>query len=269
MSPETIRLKIQKTYFFRSILKCVSIVSFCLVHLLVLSSFSLAGDKERLTVAAASNFIRPMDEISQLFTEESGIEIETVYSSTGKLYAQIKNGAPYDLFFSADSERPRLLYNGGLAGEPFVYATGEVVLWSRDVDITDETAWQDVIRNSTPGPIAIASPKVAPYGEVVAAALKKTVLWDMIEQRLVYGQNVAQVFQYAHQGVAVFAFIPLSYAISEEGSIGRYWKMPEAAEVLQEAVILNRVTNKSSAEAFLRFVRSERVKRIITAHGYR
>jgi molybdate transport system substrate-binding protein len=227
-----------------------------------------AGEMPDITVAAASNFIRPMDKIVEYFEAEQDITVDTVYSSTGKLYAQIKNGAPYDIFFAADSKRPELLYKEGFCKEPFIYAKGEVVLWAKQSKFTKEAGWQEVVTEANNGKIAISSPLVAPYGEVAAKALKQAGLWQNMESRLVYAQNVAQAFQYGHQGATDLTFTALSYALSEHGRQGLFWRVPEAPEVIQKGCVLNKTGKRTMVESFLAFLNSGEAQEIMTTYGY-
>lgn len=227
----------------------------------------LAGRPE-LRVAVASNFIGAMEDLVPLFEKKSGIRVLVSYSSTGLLYAQIVNSAPYDLFLSADKERPELLQKEGVCEEPFVYARGIVVLFSTRTNQTADKEWQKVVQEMGPGRIAIASPDIAPYGAAARDALIKSGLWDGVKKNLVYGQNVGQAFQYGVQGVAESAFTALSLVFSEHGRNGRYWVVPEAESVVQKGCRLVQANNSSQAGQFMEFLISAEIQERIRSFGY-
>jgi len=219
-----------------------------------------------VSVAVAANFLQPMEKLAALFTARTGIKVEYSSSSTGKLYAQLKNGAPYDIFLAADEKRPELLYQAGLAAKPQTYARGQVVLWTRDNSLK-ATTWQQALTIAK-GRIAIASPEVAPYGMAAAAALKKSGLGKTVEPRLVFAQSVGQAFQYGQQGATRFSFAALSYAFSDTGQKGCYWPIPEAPLVVQEGCLLKAAVNKNEARRFWAFLFSKPATEIIAAYGY-
>jgi len=244
----------------------------CLVLIitLVLSNFLLArAGQEELRIAVAANFIRPMDEIAALFEGQSGIRVKCSYSSTGQLYAQIVNGAPFDLFLAADQKRPQILFNQGLAGEPFVYARGQVVLWTARGDLAAIDAWRTVVERDDVRKIAIPNPETAPYGEAAAAIVRATGLWPVLRKRFVYGQNVAQAFQYGQLGVVDAAFTSFSYGMSPDGAKGKCWPLAEAESVVQQGCLLNKAQNPAVARQFVDFLLSDQAKNISAAYGYR
>jgi len=240
----------------------------CLLFLLLSAQPLFAAEQQPLIIATAANFSRPMDEIVRLFEAEKGVKVDAIYSSTGAIYAQIENGAPYDLFFAADTRRPDLLYQEGLCEEPFVYARGRVVLWSPGKDLASVSAWQEVLRRDDTGKIGIANPKTAPYGEMALTALREAGLLQLVEDRLVYAQNVAQAFQYGQSGAVDLTFTALSYALSEEGKKGTTWLIPEAPPIVQAACVLKRTNRKSNIEMFVAFLKSQKVQGLIAKYGY-
>ncbi len=228
-----------------------------------------AAEDQALNVAVAANFVRPMDKIVDIFEQSTGIKLHPVYSSTGKLYAQIQNGAPFDLFLAADVRRPELLYQQGMAEKPVTYAKGQVVLWTARKDLCKASDWEQVVKRKDVKRIAIASPQTAPYGEMALMALKKTGLWHSVEPRLVYAQAVSQAFQYAEMGGVDMAFTALSYALSEKGKKGCFWPVPQAPLIIQEACVLKKTRKMQQAEQFLFFLTSEEVRPILMEYGYR
>lgn len=223
--------------------------------------------EEAPMVAVASNFMGPMEKIAAVYESETGVKLQTVYSSTGKLYAQIKKGAPYDLFFAADAERPELLSQEGLCEKPFVYAKGEAVLWTKDRSLAETEHWQDVVGRDEIKNIAVASPQTAPYGAAAFAAVSKMDLWPAVKNKLVYGHNVAQAFQFAFHGSADLGFIALSLALSDKGKQGVYWMIPDAEEVVQKGCVVKRT--KNSVAAFLAFFEQESTRSILNEFGYK
>ena len=227
-----------------------------------------AGEQDRLIVATAANFSRPMEQISKNFMEEQSLKVEAIFSSTGKIYAQIKNGAPYDLFLAADTRRPELLFQDGLCGEPFVYAKGQAVLWSARKDLASVFTWQEVLRRIDVKRIGISNPRTAPYGEMALKALQDAGIFQLVEDRLVYAQNVAQAFQYSQSGGVDFTFTALSYALSEEGLKGAQWTIPEAPSIIQAACVLKNSDNKTEVDSFVAFLKSDKVRNLIAEYGY-
>ncbi len=228
-----------------------------------------AEESPALTIAVASNFMEAMDAIVAAYEVQTGKKVQTVYSSTGKLYVQITNGAPYDLFLAADAERPELLAKEVLCEEPFVYAVGEAVLWSKNTSLAVEQHWQDVVVRDDIRKIAVSSPQTAPYGAAALAAVKGKVFAAAIEKKLVYGQNVAQAFQFAFHGSADLAFTALSFALSNEGRRGVYWQIPEAEKVVQKGCVPKGTKNKDGVAAFLDFFHGQRARSILTEFGYK
>jgi molybdate transport system substrate-binding protein len=241
-----------------------------LVMLLYL--FFFAGPalaKEKITVAVAANFVTAFQEIARKFEEKTGISVEATYASTGQLYAQIMSGAPYDLFLSADQEKPDLLHQAGRAEVPFVYATGRVVLWTIRKDRCNAGNWRDVLAKPGLKKIAVANPKTAPYGAAAMEALKKAGILENVQEKLVYAQNIAQAFQYAATGSVDAGFCALSSTLSEEGRKGCLFSVEEAPPIVQSACLLNRTTRQKAAGEFVRFLSSDEADAVKKKYGYR
>lgn len=243
--------------------------SFSFAFLLLLFFVYPALAQEKITVAVASNFISPFKEIISLYETRTGVHIDATYSSTGQLYAQIANGAPYDFFLSADTETPDKLNKSGLAEIPFIYATGSVVLWSGQKELCKNSDWQKVVAAAGSKKIAIANPKTAPYGAAAMEAIKKMGLTETIQGKLVFAQNVAQSFQYASTGSVDAGFCALSSALSDEGQKGCYLTIEEAPSIVQSACLLKRTPYKKAVEEFAKFLLSPAVETIKKKYGYR
>jgi molybdate transport system substrate-binding protein len=234
----------------------------------MLFSPSLLLAEQELIAGVAANFILPFEGLSRVFEQKTAIRVKATFTSTGNLYSQIKNGAPYDLFLSADERHPRMLQQEGLAEEPFVYARGRLILWTAKERLCRHTQWQEVLSDPSVAKIAIANPETAPYGAAAVEALKRTGWWERIKPRLVFAQNIAQVFQYAQTESADAGFCALSSAYSEQDRKGCYVVIPEAPEVVQSACILNRTKQKEAALAFVKFLSSAEANALSRRYGY-
>jgi len=230
---------------------------------------SPASAQDKLHVAVAANFISPFKELAQSFEKRTGIKIEATYASTGQLYTQIVNGAPYDLFLSADREKPDLLHKEGKAEAPFIYATGQVVLWTARKDLCQIKHWREVM--AVPGlkNFAVANPKTAPYGAAAMEAMKKTGVPANVQGRLVYAQNIAQAFQYAATGSVDAGFCALSAALSAEGRKGCFFSIAEAPPVVQGACLLKRTAHREAVEKFVQFLSSPEAGAVKKRYGYK
>ncbi len=227
-----------------------------------------AAGQEEIRVAVATNFMRPMDAIAGDFEKQTGTRVKRSSSATGMLYSQIVNSAPFDLFLAADEKRPELLYQQGLCEEPFVYASGRVVLWSNRVDLGGTENWLQVILGDEILRVAIANPETAPYGEAAMQTIKKAGIEQKLQKLLVYGQNIGQAFQYGQQGAADMAFVAQSFALSEQGRKGKTWLLPEAPPVVQKGCILKNSAQREAVLEFVAYLQTEQSKTILSAFGY-
>ena len=225
---------------------------------------------EELLIAVASNFMLPMQDIVEAFEADTGHEITVSYGSSGRLYAQIVNGAPYQLFFSADQEKPQALVKEGLAkeGNRLTYAVGTLFLWwlESDKDITEALDSGSLER------IAIANPRLAPYGQAAMQVLESLGLNEQYENRLVMGESVSQVYQFVATGNVDAGFIALSQIIQfDKPLLGTGWIIPEPLHepIYQDVVLLNNAENNLAATEFLEFMRGEQAKTIIDRFGYK
>ncbi|MBI9112908.1 molybdate ABC transporter substrate-binding protein [Maridesulfovibrio ferrireducens] len=235
--------------------------------LTVLLALPVAANAADLLIAQAANFTPAMQEIIPAFKKATGFEVQATYTSTGKLYAQITNGAPFDVFLAADEKRPKKLYAAGLSEKPFVYAKGKVVFWSLKKEI-GSTPWHKAVINPDLHKIAIANIETAPYGTAAMKALQKVKLWEKVKPELVYAQSIAQAFQYAATGAADAGFCAYSSVFTTEGRKGTFTVVNEAPPVIQAACILNSSEHKDIAQKFVKFLASPEVKTIKNKYGY-
>jgi molybdate transport system substrate-binding protein len=243
------------------------ILGICAVVLIALCP-AVSHAADGLKAAVAANFMVPFKEIAAAFEEQTKIKVEATYSSTGSLYGQIVNGAPYDVFLSADEETPRSLSEKGVSEKPFLYATGRVVLWGAGKEICGAKNWKEALKRNGVKKIAIANPVTAPYGATAETALKKSGLWKEMSDRMVIAQNVGQSFQYAVAGGTDGSFCALSAALSEPGARGCYYLIDEAPPIRQAACLLNRTARKNDASRLLMFLNSPKAAEIKKRYGY-
>ena len=240
------------------------------LSLLVLLLPTLAR-ADSVSVAVAANFSAPMKEIAAAFERSSGHRVILSLGSTGKLYAQIRNGAPFDLFLAADRETPTMLVAEGAAlGEGrMTYAEGRLVLWSARSGYVDPEG--RVLGRHGFRHLAIANPKLAPYGQAALEVLTALGLLDSVTPRLVRGESIAQTYQFVASGAAELGFVALAQ-VTQDGRIGEgsAWVVPAELHqpIRQDAVVLARSRDKAAARALLAFLGSEPARRVIRAYGY-
>jgi molybdate transport system substrate-binding protein len=233
--------------------------------------FATFANAEKITIAAAADLKFAMDEIVSAFKSTNpGAEVDVVYGSSGNFYTQLKQGAPYDLFFSADIAFPRDLVNSGLAAsEVRPYAFGRIVLWSAKLDASRMTL--ESLTDPKITRIAIANPKHAPYGQRAEEALRSAGLWEKIEPKLVYGENIAQTAQFVETGNAQIGIIALSLAVNPElASKGGYWLIPENLHqpLEQGYVITKRAENNVLARRFADYMAGKSARAIMIKYGF-
>jgi len=236
----------------------------------MLASVSARGDG--LKIAVASNFAEPLREIARLFGEQSGHQASIHVASSGHLYAQIVNGAPYDVFLSADLRRPERLEQESLVvpGSRFTYAIGQLLVWSRDPRLAGKSC-VDSLRHLGKSKLAIANPQLAPYGAAAKQYLEKYGLWKTVQPNLVLGQNIAQTFQYAATGNAQVAMISTSQRAASKDFQATCAEAISALDhdaIRQQAVQLENASNPELATRFLDFLRGSESHAIISAYGY-
>lgn len=227
-----------------------------------------AGD---VTVAAAANFTAGLNRLGADFERRSGHKVIASFGATGKLYAQIKNGAPFDLLLAADAGHPRRLETEGLAvpGTRFTYATGRLALWSAKPGVVDKDG--EILRRGEFAHVAIANPKAAPYGAAAIQVLQRLGVEERVRPRLVQGENITQAFQFVSTGNALLGFVAWAQVRTlPAAQAGSYWLVPTELHhpLHQDAVLLKRAADLAAARAFLDYLRSPPARSIITELGY-
>lgn len=235
---------------------------------LLFSTFSHAED---VHVAVAANFTAPMQKLAQQFEQDSGHKVTLSFGSTGKFYAQIKNGAPFDVLLAADDATPAKLAKEGLAiaDSRFTYAIGKLVLWSASSTLIDDKG--EVLKQGGFTHLAIANPRLAPYGAAAIESLKALGLLETLQPKFVQGENIAQTFQFVVSGNAALGLVAMSQ-VYEDGKLksGSAWVVPARlhAPIRQDAILLEKGKANPAAAALLRFLKSESAKQLIRAYGY-
>ena len=233
-----------------------------------LAANAWAGEAQ---VAVAANFAAPMQKIAQAFEQDTGHKLRVSVGSTGGFYAQIKNGAPFEVLLAADDETPLKIEQEGLAvkGSRFTYATGRLVLWSKQAGVVDDKA--EVLLQQRFERLAIANPKLAPYGLAAAEVLSKAGLWQSVQPKLVMGDNIGQTYQFVATGNAPLGFVALSQVWADGKLVqGSGWVVPAHLHkpIKQDAVGLLKGQDNDAAKALLNYLRSDKAKAVIRAHGY-
>ncbi len=245
------------------------------IHLLYLAVLTLwlplSSSAETIKVAVATNFTSTMNVLVAEFEKSSGHEVDLSFASSGKIYAQIINGAPYHAFFSADQTTPEKLEIVGKAvpGTRFTYAIGALALWSAKPNFIDGQI--QVLKTGQFNKIALANPKLAPYGAAAVEVLEKLDLVKAAQPKWVQGENIAQTYQFVFTGNADLGFVALSQ-IMQDGKLksGSYWPIPTDLHtpILQDAQLLLPGKNNIAAQELMAFMQSGLAKAIIRSHGY-
>jgi molybdate transport system substrate-binding protein len=226
---------------------------------------------DEVQVAVAANFTAPIDEIGKAFNKATGHQLKVSTGASGKFYAQIKNGAPFQVFLSADEEKPAQLEKDGLAvqGSRFTYAIGKLVLWSADPAVVDAKG-QVLVKNQF-NKLAIANPKTAPYGEAAMETLSALKLKSLLESKMVMGENISQTYQFVATGNAEIGFVALSQ-VTKDNKItsGSAWVVPEKlySPIRQDAVLLVNGKDSAAARQFLIFLKGSEATKVIKSYGY-
>ena len=217
----------------------------------------------------AANAAEAVEALAADFEQRTGHRVTVTVGSTGKLYAQILHGAPFDVFLAADQERPRLLVEQGLAveGSRLTYAVGRLVLWSPDAEVDAA----HTLRAGSFRRLAIANPDLAPYGAAARDVLSELGLWESLRSKIVVGENVGQSFTMAASGNAELGLVALSSVLSPRNRLeGSYWEVPEHlhAPILQDSVLLDRATDNTAARALHLFLSSPEAFETIESFGF-
>lgn len=242
--------------------------NFTLVAAMLLSCGAQADE---IQVAVAANFTAPMKQIAADFEKDTGHKAQLAFGATGKFYAQIKNGAPFEVFLSADDTTPAKLEAEGaaVAGTRFTYATGRLVLWSAKPGYVDDKG--EVLKKNEFRHLSIANPKLAPYGAAAVEALTALKLLDTAQAKFVQAENIAQAHQFVATGNAELGFVALSQ-VMKDGKIadGSGWVVPGSLHqpIKQDAVILDKGKGKPAAEALMTYLKGDRARTVIKSYGY-
>lgn len=222
---------------------------------------------EEVSVAVAANFTDTAKEIAAAFEKETGNEVKLSFGSTGSLYTQITQGAPFQIFLAADQKRPEKTVEDGLGVKDslFTYAVGKLVLWSKQADFVKGA---ETLKSGTFNKVSICNPVAAPYGAAAVEAMKSLEVFDAIEPKLVQGANVSQAFQFIDTGNAELGFVALSQVVNEKE--GSKWVVPQDLyePIKQDAVLLKTGAGSEAAKAFVEFLKGPEAGAIIEKFGY-
>lgn len=239
--------------------------------LFLLLVWSGASFAQTLRVAVAANAQFVMEPLREAFQKESGVPIESIVSSSGKLTTQIQQGAPFDVFLSADMDYPNALHKQGLTtGQPLVYAYGSLVLWT--LSELPLSADLRVLQNPLVRHIALANPKTAPYGAAAVSLLKYRKMMGSVQPRLVYGESIAQVNQYVLSGAAEVGLTAKSVVLDPALKGRGQWidlPLPGYSPIAQGVVVLKRTDQSKAAQQFVQFLRGPVARRLLQQYGYR
>ena len=232
-----------------------------------------AARAQEIRVAAAADLKFAMQDVAAQYEKRSGTKLDVTYGSSGNFFSQMQNGAPFDLFFSADIDYPRKLEAAGLAepGTLYEYAVGRIAIWT-PADLKLDVArlgWKTLLDPSVQK-ISIANPEHAPYGRAAVAAMEKAGIYDQVKSKLVYGENISQAAQFVQSGNAQAGIVAMSLAVSPGMKDGRRWEIPADMHppIEQAAILLKSAKNKEAARAFLEFVKSEAGRATLANYGF-
>lgn len=248
-----------------------AVLAALLLALLLVAPAEAEQRKDAVRVAVAANFTTTMKELAAAFTARTGMAVVPSFGASGQLVAQIANGAPFDILLAADNEYPTQLVERGLGLDHsrFIYARGRLALWSGTVGYVD--AEGRVLENGNFAKIAVANPKIAPYGRATREALQALGLLEQLQPRFVTGENIAQTQQFVASGSVPLGFVALAQVLAlPEQRRGSYWVVPaELHQPLdQEAILLKRAERDAAARAFLDFLLFPEAIAIMRRHGY-
>lgn len=243
-------------------------------HLLILIAaltFAASSHAETVRIAVAANFTAPAKALASIFAKTTGHEAKLSFGATGAFYTQIKNGAPFDVFLAADDERPARLEKEGdtVSGSRFTYAIGQLALWSAKEGMVDNQG--AVLTGGQFNKLAIANPKLAPYGTAAMETLDKLGLTASIQPKLVTGESIGQTYNFIATGNAELGFVALAQVL-DGGKLksGSVWVVPEQfhAPIVQDAVLLKRASGNPAANAWMNLMRAPQTKELIRTYGY-
>jgi len=236
----------------------------------LLACFATSALADDVPVAVAANFTAPMQKIAAEFEKDTGHKVVPSFGSTGKFYAQIRNGAPFELLLAADDETPAKLVaeNAAVAGSQYTYAIGKLVLWSAKPGVVDENG--EVLKKGSFAHIALASPKLAPYGAAGIETMKALGVHDALAARIVTAENIGQAYQFVSSGNAELGFVALSQVLKDGRIEGSAWIVPAKyyQPIRQDLVILVPGRGKPATEALAKYLKGDKARAVIKAYGY-
>jgi molybdate transport system substrate-binding protein len=249
--------------------KMFLLITFCCCAAL----FSVRASAQEIVIAAAADLSSVFPQVAERFEKETGNRVRLNFGSSGQFLLQIENGAPFDVFFSADLQYPQRLDAEGLTqpGSIYKYAVGELVLYVPNGSPVDPSQGLRALLSPTVKKIAIANPQHAPYGRAAVEALKKVGLYDALQSKLVLGENISQAAQFVQSGSADAGIVALSLALSPGmKSAGRFAKLPVSSytPLEQAAVILKSSKNKAAAALFLDYIRKPEIVSLMSQYGF-
>ncbi len=231
---------------------------------------AFAAQADTVSVAVAANFAAPLQKIAAEFERDTGHKLVVSSGATGSFYAQIKNGAPYEVLLAADSDTPDRLVTDGVAvaASQFTYAVGKLVLWSAQPAVVDGAG--EVLKNGSFAHIALANAKLAPYGAAAVQTLKALGAYAALQPKFVTGENIAQTYQFVRSGNAALGFVALSQVLKDGRIEGSAWLVPTQLyqPIRQDAVLLEKGRGKPAADAFMTYLRGAKAARVIGGYGY-
>ncbi|MFM2478131.1 molybdate ABC transporter substrate-binding protein [Celerinatantimonas sp. MCCC 1A17872] len=242
-----------------------------IVTALTLAASTAMAHADEVKVAVAANFYKPLQVLAKDYQQTSSDKVVLSVGSTGKLYAQIVNGAPFDIFLAADQKRPQKLVkaDAAVAKSEFTYAKGRLAFWSKQSGLIDSS--DSYLKAGKFNKLAIANPKAAPYGAASVETLKKLGLYSKLKDKIVYGQNIGQTYSYVNYGNVKQGFVALSQVYRDgKLSAGSGWIVPNSYyhAIRQDAVLLSKSADNQAAQKFLAYLQSPKAKKIIRSFGY-
>jgi molybdate transport system substrate-binding protein len=238
--------------------------------LLLAALIPVAVLADDVPIAVAANFTAPMQKIAADFEKDTGHKVVASFGSTGKFYAQIRNGAPFEVLLAADDETPTKLIaeSAAVSGSQFTYAIGKLVLWSAKPAVVDDAG--EVLKKGGFDHIALANPKLAPYGAAGIETMKALGVYDALQAKVVTAENIGQTYQFVSSGNALLGFVALSQILKDGKIEGSAWIVPAKyyRQIRQDAVILDKGRGKPAAEALLKYLKGEKARAVIKSYGY-
>jgi molybdate transport system substrate-binding protein len=257
----------------RRIIRGSIVATFVLIIAVFFVHREALAQKQEVHIAAAADLQFAMADLAQNYEKQTGNKLEVSYGSSGNFFSQLQNGAPFDLFFSADIEYPKKLQSAGFTepGTFFEYAIGHIVLWVPPASKLEVATQQwNALLDPSVQKIAIANPEHAPYGRAAVAAMRSAGIYEKVEAKLVLGENISQAAQFVQSGNAQAGIVALSLALSPAMKDGKRWEIPGDAHppIEQGVIMLKNARNKDAARAFLEFVKSEPGRATLAKYGF-